>query len=494
MNILKLLKDNRFECTLVIGGLFLRLRGIGSHYVWHEIPLGYDWGLYKVWFEEMSSLSFRRWNELSGWLQSMFPPFLGMVWALLMKFGWSSEWLVTRWTVWFSWLIVVSLTGLSRRFGWVRMSAIVFFLACSSFILYELFWWNYLKQIVSLFFLLSGLHLLILASINKKNLYIALLVGTLLAVWWLSQRPWLVLCAIVWVCWFVSWIRKPATWLWSMLAVCIVGSVGWYFWDLQVLPMIQPFFDAIDIPTYNDGYKSWGTFLTMSERFRTDILMIIGGIWWFILLSMKRVVRKKYWIFLFLYLVLMLWVWGQASFYQRMIWYLSPFFILWTWYIGSCISFKKYGFYVVWILCMLQWASTLYRINASRTPLIVEQELDMIQQIPRLVERDAIIILSWIWYSPWVRGRSWREVIAPWLFDYTVWWKQSDGRSDKRINASWEQKCINVFDTFAYLGRPLYVRVWLTQDKEIMDGWCMQKILQHPKLPTSLYKLTDERK
>lgn len=492
MNILKFLKKYRFESLLVMSGSFLWLRGIWTHYIYNEIPLGYDSGLYKVWFEEINGMQFRIRSELSGRLQSMFPPFLGMIWALLMKFWWSSEWLVMRWTVWLSWLVILITTAISRRFWSIRMSAIVFFFACSSFVLYELFWRNYLKQILGMFFLLSGVYGIIL--FGKKSVIAAIVIWIFLAVWWLTQRPALVLCGVVWILRFCSWLWKRTIWIWSIVALWTLAIVWWYFREIQVVPMIQPFFDAIDIPTYNDGYKSWWTFLTMWEWIRTDFIVMISGLLGFVVLCMKKKVRKSSWIFLIIYFLLILWIWGQASFYQRMIWYLSPFLIVWTWYVLSLVSYKKYGVYIVWVLCIIQWFSTIYWIYSSRTPLIAQQELDMIRQIPLLVEEDAIIMLSWIWYSPWVRGRSWREVIAPGLFDYTIWWNQWDGWTDEWIDVSWDQKCINAFNTFAYLKRPLYVRVWLTQDEEKMDWWCMERILNHSNLPTALYRLTNERK
>jgi hypothetical protein len=487
----KLLTLYRFESILVVGWCFLWLRGIGTHYLWHDIPLGYDPWLYKVLFEEMNALSFRRRSELSWWLQNMYPPFLWMLWSLLMKFGWSSEWLVTRWAVWLSWLIVISLTALSRRFGSVRMSAIVFFLACSSFVLYQLFWWNYLKQLLGVVVVLSSVHLVL---IGMKHSYTRpILVWVLLSVWWLTQRPALILCGILGVVWLLSWVWKRSHWAWAVVALWVLSSVGWYFRDIQIASMIQPFFDAIDIPVYTDGYKAWGTFLTMSERLRTDWIVILWWVLWLILLSMKKSMRKDCWIFIFIYITLIVRVGWQASFYQRMIWYLSPFLIVWTWCLLMRLTKQSYWKFLVICICMIQWISTIYWIDASWSPLIVQQELEMIQQIPQLVEEDAIIMLSWIRYSPRVRWRSEREVIAPGLFDYTPRWRQWDGWADKWIDVSWDEKCSNAFETFSYLGRPLYARVWLTQDEEIMDGWCMKKILSHSELPTALYRLTDER-
>lgn len=486
------LKVYWFESILVVGGVFLWLRGIGTHYIWNQIPLGYDPGLYKVLFEEMNALLFRSRSELSSRLTTMYPPFLGMLWSLLMKFGRTSQGLVTWWVVWLSWLMVLSLTAISRRFGTVRMSALVFFLACSSFVLYQLFWWNYMKQILGVVLVLSSLHVIMLWS--KNTTFMSVMLWVLLCVWWLTQRPALILCGILWWVWFLAWINKRGVWIWSMVAVWILTSIWRYFWEIQIVPMIQPFFNAIDLPTYRDGYKAGGTFLTMGERLRTDVVVILGGLVWVVGVSLRKSWRKNYWIFLLVYVILILWVGWQAMFYQRMIWYLSPFLIIWTWYILSILSYKKHGIIIVGVLCVIQWVSTIYRIYTSRTPLIAPQEREMIQHIPQLVEDDAIIMLSWIRYSPWVRGRSWREVIAPWLFDYTMWWNQWAWRADQRINVSWDEKCDNAFETFGYLDRPLYVRVWLTQDKEIMNGWCMKKVLRHSELPTALYKLTDERK
>lgn len=474
------------ESLLVIGGLIFWIWSIGWHFLFHEIPLGYDPGLYKVMFEEMGALAYREWSSLSWRVQNMYPPFLGMVGALLMQFGATSQWLVTRWAVGISWLIVISISALARRILWTRWACVVFFLVCSSFVLYQLFWRWYLKQMLGVFLLMSTVHVLLL----RKWLIQYILVWLLLGVGWLTQRPFLVLGWIVWVIWLLVWvIRDCKVMRGALVALGVLSSIWRYFREIQIVPMIQPFFDAIDVPSYNDGYKSWGTFLTMSQRIKTDRIVLIGScIWWRLLIWDKKW-RKNNQRLLIIWGILLFWVVAQLSFYQRMIWYLSPFLILMSGY-AIVTSSMKYKRYLIGFGLFAQLIVSWIWINRTRPPIINPVEYAMIQQIPELVEHDAIIMVSWIRYSPRVKWRSWREVIAPWLFDYTARWNQWEWWTDYWIDSTWDVKCDNARNTFWTLDRPLYVWVWVSQEKESINGYCMGKVLDHDRLPSALYQLT----
>jgi hypothetical protein len=434
----------------------------------------------------MGSLEYRNRWELSWRVQKMYPPFLGMLWALLMEFGRTSQWLVTRWAVGLSGLMVLSFTALAKRVSWKLGASRVFFLASSSFVLYQLFWWGYLKQMLGVMMIVTVIHLL---SLPKWTLHYVL-VWLLLAVGWLTQRPALVLGGVVGMLWLVSGLRTSRkTLIGAVVALWVLASVWWYFRDIQIAPMIEPFFRAIDIPVLNDWYKAWGTFLTMLQRLQTDIVVIGSGLvgWWF-LIQHKAWNRSTKRLFV-VWLILMVWVGIQLSFYQRMIWYLGPILIVWSGYAIVQLP-KKYRWWVIGLLIGVQYLISGLVVNRTRPPIINPVEYAMIQEIPDLVEDDAIIMVSWIRYSPWVRGRSWREVIAPGLFDYTQRWNQAQWRSTQRIDVNGDTKCDTARETFGYLNRPLYAWVWITQEAERMNGYCMSRVLDHPRLSSALYRLS----
>ncbi len=60
------------------------------------VPLGYDPGLYKLMIEEYTALSSRDRTLLPERIQRMYPPFLGMLTAVLSQMGASSDRFVTR--------------------------------------------------------------------------------------------------------------------------------------------------------------------------------------------------------------------------------------------------------------------------------------------------------------------------------------------------------------------------------------------------------------
>lgn len=480
--------NNRVQILLIASWILFRIRAVGSHFLVYEIPLGYDPWLYKVMFEEMSQLRYWNRSELSWWIQSMFPPFLGMVWALMMEFGRTSQWLITRWAVGFSRLVIISLTVVARRLYGNLGASWVFFVACSSFVLYQLFWWWYLKQIVWVYCIIITLYILCL----KKTIPQYILVWLFLAVGWLTQRPALVLWGLLGVIWLVMSIKRDKnSMLWVWVAGIVLCSIWRFFWDIQILPMIEPFFNAINIPNYTDEYKSWWTFLTMAQRISTDgIVLLMSIVWWWFMIYKKSwsTPHKRIGI---VWVLLIVWVGVQLIFYQRMIWYLSPVLILWSGY-GIVAIQTKYRKWILIFWVILQSIVSLWTVYHTRPPIINPLEYAMIQQIPELVEQDAIIIVSWIWYSPWVRWWSWREVIAPWLFDYTQWGTQAEWWSTQWIDVDWDTKCNNVRNVFWYLNRPMYAWVGLLQEEETMDGYCMTKVLEHSKYQTALYRLEYE--
>jgi hypothetical protein len=385
-------------------------------------------------------------------------------------------------------LIILSTTALAKRIWWWKWASAVFFLACSSFVLYQLFWRWYLKQMLAVLVVVTVIHILYIKNSTRKYVW----VWVLLAVWWLTQRPALLLGWILWVVWMLYMLPKDRKVLWWAVVACIILVSVWsHFWSIQIVPLIQPFFDAIDVPVYADGYKAWGTFLTMLQRLQTDWLVIVTWLLWWTWIGVDKQMRTQHrrlgWILIVLGMRILI----QLSFYQRMVGYLSPFLIIASGYILWQLSTRFWWYVMSWLIVAHLINSTVL-INRTRPPIINPVEYAMIQEIPDLVPKDAIIMVSWIRYSPRVRWRSWREVIAPWLFDYQQWWRQGEGWTDYWIAVSGEEKCKNIATTFGYLDRPIYARVWITQDPEDMTAPCITPVLTHPEYVSTLYAIDYE--
>lgn len=436
------------------------------------IPLGYDPWLYRSMFLAYDALgSTRAFDQLPNRILTMYEPLLGMVGALVLRItgGEWSDMVLTRGIVLCGALPMLWVGILSRRRSISAWLFAVFF-AIFSFAQYQVFWWQYRKQLLAMFFLLvilwwrergKILHMIPLLSwvflLHRPAAVILLGVSLLRWGWMVRRREWKQFGMLVGSIFFALAIALPL-----LLP----------FRETLVLPMIWPFFSEIDLPSLHDVFQQGGTFLTLSEYFWLSWIVVLLSLWW--------VVREKkqnisWWtISILAYALLCVWVFWQWFFFQRMIGYFDLFVVLFA---GSaCAGLRQWNWIkksLVLLLCVFQISMRWYRTYRTYRPLIEEQEFAFLSQIGKQIPADAIIIVPGIDYSPWVQGWTQREVLAPGLFDLNRRWLLDQERTTKWLAVSAKEKCVALFHEYPEMRtQPVYLWIGSKQPFTEIEEAC----------------------
>lgn len=135
-------------------------------YFFNNIPLGYDPWLYRLLFLDYSNnLPNINFSNLSDWTKSAYPPFLWFLSNILLIIWFKIDYLLSFWLWFFS--VITSIFIYLNLKKYSEITAIIWIIIfLISIIEYQVFWWNYYKQIIWIIFMLVGFFLLE----NKKNL------------------------------------------------------------------------------------------------------------------------------------------------------------------------------------------------------------------------------------------------------------------------------------------------------------------------------------
>lgn len=437
------------------------------------IPLGYDPGLYKAMFQAYSTIaSFTQIASLPQRIQTMYEPWLGMVVRILSPILTN----VTHDTVFTWWRVFVSmLLPLAAYLLWwlqnKKTALFALLLVTLSFTQYQIFWRSYWKQTIGIF-----LSAVLLWWRSKK--YIRQMIP-LIAALLVLNRPAALLVLLVAICWSAQQVViKQYQVLYKSSIALIVATVlvspliVALRWPM-VASMIQPFFAAFDMPVWWDSFQAWGTFLTTKEYLLLAWYLLPIGLYWRWILRKPSVLQVSVQL---PSLILLLRVFWQALFFQRMIGYFD-FFLCVTLALLYASERKKWIIHrsIIILLLVIQASIWYYRMMKTYTPLIEKQEFEFIQKISTTIEDNAYIIVPGIQYSARVKGRSAREVLAPWLFDINRWWTLDEQRTTKRLEATSEQKCSAILSDYPALEMlPGYVWIGSKQEPSVLTWWCFR--------------------
>jgi len=441
-----------------------------------SIPLWYDPWLYKSMFLAYLNLwTIRDFSALPPRIQSMYEPLLGMIGSSwLMITWWWTESILTWGFVFISFLPILGICLLARR-RWTLSWYFAFFLAVFSFTQYEVFWRHYRKQLVAMFFLT-------------------------IVVWWWERRKWREMMPLVTG---VFLVHRPA----AVFILCVGVLRGGYlffrreykqvihlWWSillalLLALPIILPFLQTlftpliwffwreIDIPTLQDGFQQWWTFLTIHEYLLIWWLTLLWACWW-VRKKIKPTVDGPILVLAFLFFFVR--VFGQWFFFQRMIGYLDMFVLVFAG--GACSILWKGQWWkkiVVISICMMQMSMMLYRTYRTYRPLIEKDEFAFLSQIGKTMPSNALVIVPGIDYSPRVQWRTQSDVLAPGLFDLNRRGLLDEAWNSKWVSRSAQEKCIWFQRDYPdLLDRPVYLWVWSKQQKTELKGACFDLLQQ----------------
>ena len=470
------------------------------HFVVQDVPLGYDPGIYREYFLKYSELNFLSdTSSLPDRMQRVFPPFLWILAAVIQKF-WilSLDRSVSWWVGIQSALISMALYFL---LSWKdkRRAVVVALLSWISFVQYQVFWRNYMKQLTGMFFLLITLGLWL-----RGKIWLSFPLVFALSI---VHRPWLLVIWILWVFrvlsqwvqmlqhklkYWVRWIQQKSLIGELMLVAFVVlllhPSIYPWFLQEQIASLFKWFLNSIDTPNFNDSFKSGWTFLTTWDLIKTNLHVLLLSLIGFVMsIKDKGISLLKIW-----------WIFGtvrvfaQFSFYQRMMGYADLFWLVFS---GLALlkirDRKKWVWVLVWGLFFLGHASIFsYRVNRTWRPIMVAQELEFFKTLPSILPDDAIVMNTDSLYSAWLNGRSERPTISPWLFDL-----------DERNKSEWEEnrwtsdgstKCEALQNTYWNTYQDLYIWQWSKQYPNDFTWWdCFEvfQISDDMKIPWTMYRV-----
>ncbi len=459
-------------------------------YWWEQIPLWYDPWLYKLFFQAFDTLVQTQpfsWWGLPWWMQSMYEPFLWIVYAL-----WVSVWWTFLWDLWPTWMVLFGIIrmiffvvlwvwvytrSLIKESLWIWIGAV----AMSSFVLYQLYRWWYFKQLLASALLLCGFGMM-LRKTTLPYLVAALLCLLAASV---THRPAIILVIVGLVLWFLlnhEQEYRRALLLWGML----LGGwiVGWY-WSLlefQFRPMIDEIMQYITLRHTPDYYWGTGTFLTIRDYMLTNVII---ALWWVLWTAwmLWGVSGREHRFHAGMFVVLCIWIWLEWFFFQRMIGYIELFLIPWFVYLLTKVYHKRSVllYRIVVVVLLWQFGLNAYWQQRVRHPLIEQTEFTFISTINDRIQYPAIIVVPWIYYSPWIAWWTHASVIAPWLFDLNQRWDATQWRAKYRRSATGDEKCLALYEYY-YKNREnyvMYVRVWSKQETTPMDGFCFEELVRY---------------
>lgn len=438
-----------------------------------DVPLGYDPWIFRAYFlDYFHHLPNIDLYNLDTWVKQIYEPWLAFLTNILLLIWYDVDFLIGFWLVFFSlitWLFlylvlrenskVTALLGLSMYF--------------ISIVQYKAFWWNYYKQIIGILFLLVSVYL-----IQKRKYLIA--IPTILSMFIINRAS-----GVFFMLMFIFYklyeliVEKKIIWK-DIIIIGVAWLLAiWIYYPIlqyQLLDLIKPLTTVV-----MSEWKS-GTFFSREEFWYTSIWFIVLALWWIYILVSKMIEEWKKLSFVdFGFLVWFIWTSLGLFFYNRFYIFFDIFLIifasyfLYFWYERN----KKVFIILTSIFFIFQSLFYFNYIKNNSNALISQKEFDKIKDFSKLVEDDAVIMVTHKNYSPWLIGYTRKKVIAPWLFDWNkwnmekwiVWWSKSDGK----------EKCAMLKDYTEY--KNLYLFLWEMQPREnLRDGSCFQEIYKENNL------------
>lgn len=428
-------------------------------YMGNTVPLGYDPGIYKYVMESyLQNLPAIPKENIDLWVKSGFEPGLFIFTDLLYLIGFDTQTILTWVFIFFELLLGIGIYVAANRF-FGRNAAILSLLIFSiSIIQFRVFWYMYYKNVAALFIMLLALYFF-KSGKHLPFILTAAFVGAL-------HRPTFLIFGLIYLA-YIATNRKELVKNTLSGAAILALALTFYIPNIKeaIIDNIEP------IITANIGA---GTFISFSTYQFSSLPYLPFAVLGFFMLARKREFNL---IFLW-FLVTLIIVYFKLVFYNRFIIHLDIAMIVLAsvGFYELIKSNKKVGAAVLLVLVVSSLLVMNQNVNKAK-PLISENELEIIKQFNN-VEKDAFIMATSSYYSPWVLGYSGRKTIAPGLFDYDQWnlseWKTFwTGEKEKAAGM------LSLYD------RPLYIylgekRSGINESK--FENECFDKVFQENRV------------
>lgn len=452
--------------VLLIGILLIWLIIVRSFaYIYGDLPLGYDPGFYKSFFDAYfaATPNFDYWT-ISPWIAKMYEPFLWFSTTIFQFLGYSTEFLLKYGLLFFSIVtsgfIYIVLKKYDKRYGII--GAILFL---ASIVQYQAFWRCYYKQIIGILFILTAIYL-----IHKEKYRLSILP----IVWACTiQRPTgLFLVATIWLYIIGKYIYTRKVSKDFLLSLCLawVLSIALYLplFESLILPMIKPL-----IKTALISWKSWTFFKTSEYLWYARPYLLLASIAIWIRIKKKMFDMLDAW-FIFGIIRVSL----RLYFYNRMIVFLDLFSILLAaWVLWYSLQ-KKIWYYVLAIFVVAQSIRYTSYVKKHYTPLAWSDEIKFLSSLKYALPKNSLLIATSSNYSPWVNGYSGFPTMAPWLFELDP---RTKAMWIQRRKGDWAFKCKRFRETKKMQKENVFMFIGRNQNQENIKGWdCFKLIARGP--------------
>lgn len=465
-NTLKILENKKIYYSLLAIGLILIFIIRAIPYINNQIPLGYDTGMYKY------AIEFGLKN-LDNWVfQGVEPGFLYFM--SIFKFFFSTQFILTWLFIIFNVLLGFSIYLVSREYFNKKVALISLFIYAFSIIQFKVFELMYYKNILGLILFLFSIYLL-----KKQKIFPFIISGIALAG---IHRPTFYLFGLSYLLYsFTSPYSNKSYNLKKLLINTISGLIillgGSVFYLGQFSQAIYLLIEPV-VQGFVQTGQSPGTFIDFfSYQFTTLAYLPFAIIGFFYLIKKKQFNMIFFWALLSGIIV-----YFQFFFFNRFIIFLDISLIILS---GLGLSIltdnkKKLGSIVLFILLLsLFYSSLIYSLNSR--PLINNEELQAIQYLQN-IPKDAYVMSTSSYYSPWLQGYSNRKTIAPGLFDYDI-------HNQAQWNEFWVSNDFNKTKSFldAY-NKDLYIFIGQKQNDNLNQFKEQCLIIMYNQNGNKIYK------
>ncbi len=410
--------------------------------------LGYDMGIYKYEFE--------RARDFAAGLKTSFYPGLIILVSLMRNIGFSVSFFMREFYISLNVLIgvMIYLTGREYFGKTAGLFALVFYVgSITQFEAYDFFLY---KNVLAISLLLGSLILL------KRHSVWAIPVGLYLGV--VQPPDFLILAAAMLAIFIVHFRQKK-----ERLYLLVTGGTISALFFIVFLFRFNQITEGLNLILHNKEHwdpsiSGGGVFIDFRQYAEQAIyylpLVILGFI--------ASVKKSRSYLHL-AWVVSAVIVLFHFIFYKRYIIELDIFGILFA---GAGMLYLWENYRKGWqqsLIALFSLAILLNIMNESWNlgPLIPPLEAARIGTLCRQIPEDALVMATHNFYSPWLRGYSCHETIAPGLFELNRWglegWQDFWSGDQTRVE--------NRMKDLAVYGKPIYLFIGKIQPKLDFTGF-----------------------
>lgn len=388
----------------------------------HPAPLGYDTGIYRYEFQ-------KAFDMLPGFSLGIHPG-LFLLADMLRMVGVTTDFLMREGYILANLLILLMAYLTGKEFGGKNAGILTALILAFSTLQFDAFTHILYKNTVGISILLFCLILL------KRRSFLLLPAGIFLGI--LQPTHFLVLGIVIALLFLLSLKqKKDRRFLFAAGCVTALGALSVFIFNRDLI------LAALDLLQKKDPLFS-GVFMGLARG--------IHYLSWYLPLAVAGVIvslkGKKDLSLFFALLTVATIVVFRLFFFQR---YLIEFDLLLIIFAGIGLSvllpkiLSNWKYISVFIIISALYATLGISHVLKYQPFISREELSEITSICSLSEKDALVMSTHSFYSPWLRGFSCHEVFAPGLFEKNSWDRET---WDTLWNADKESKSALMEKTF----------------------------------------------